>query len=278
MLVVTFNTLILRMFAVMPRDGFVMPRDCAGQNNSTTLALLFFCPAVYERFPRFLVESNDTAIEKRKRETCQKVAKIIRIIYFFRTGSQPRMVDPSTVANVLAATLDVDNAQRRTAEARLKQLETQPKYCPTLLRMTVSNIPFALRQAASVTLKNLITEYWSIKEGDLNKINTQDRQTVKKNIVEAVIQQPEQKIRIQLLEVVFKVAGHDWPAEWPELVPEIAKNLQTQETKRLYGGTCILRMIFKRFQFLSEHRQKRNQLANLSFPRLLTIFQNTVYP
>lgn len=179
------------------------------------------------------------------------------------------------IAGLLQSSLDPNPAVRQPAEKQLIQCETTPGYHAGLLQLiTINEIPIHIKQAAIVHLKNIVKKYWTIRDGDANRISTEDRDVIKNNILEAVIFQQVPLVRVQLLEVCYWCIRGDFPNKWTNLLPSIMQNLRSPEQLRVYGALTVLLKVYKMYPYKPD--EERNILVNETFPTLQTIFQAVV--
>lgn len=190
-------------------------------------------------------------------------------------------MDARRLGEVLKATLSATGA-RQQAEATLKKLgrTATPGFTSTLLKIVAQGdaFEFGVRQLAIIHLKNIVGRYWTVKDMDVSKgprISPQDRATIKRNIIETVIQQSTRKIRVQLLEVVFVITRADFPMEWQGLMPQLLKNIQSKNPTRMYGAFCALHQVFKVYEFRDKKRfGPLREIGAKLFPIMLPIFQS----
>jgi len=185
-------------------------------------------------------------------------------------------MDVKVVVETLQNTYDALNHQ--AAEAALKQLEQQPGFISCLLQIiTIPEVPLPIKQAAIIRLKNLVREFWDIKEGARITISEDDRKIVKDNILEAIVFQHASVIRVQLLTSLYHIIRTDFPDAWPSLLPGIVSNIQSQEQVRVYGALCALRMVFKKYQYrVQGNRQPVEEMIAFLFPGLLQMLKSLV--
>lgn len=124
----------------------------------------------------------------------------------------------------------------------------------------------SIKQAAILRLKNIIKSYWSIRNGEASRISEGDRKIIKDNILEAMIWQKIPAIRVQLVECLYLIIRGDFPENWPDLLPSIMKNFESQDPTRIHGACSALQQVFKKFQFKPD--SDRQELVAHTFPML----------
>ncbi|XP_069759234.1 importin-8 isoform X2 [Narcine bancroftii] len=105
-------------------------------------------------------------------------------------------MDPNRIIQALKGTIDPN--LRIAAETELNQSYKIINFAPTLLQIIVSDqVEFPVRQAAAIYMKNMVTQYWPDREAPPGEamlpfnIHENDRQKIRDNIVEGIIQSPD---------------------------------------------------------------------------------------
>ncbi|KAK3262901.1 hypothetical protein CYMTET_28267 [Cymbomonas tetramitiformis] len=187
-------------------------------------------------------------------------------------------MDVQTLVTVLSAVLSPNEVERKAAEEHLKKAQDAPGHLVMLMQAVVApQLDPSIRQAAAIHFKQLLSKRWKpsesqLKEG-IQEFSPEDKQVVRDNVLEAIIQAPP-KIRSQLGECLKSVVENDYPHAWPGLLPLICQNLQMQDLPRLYGALYALRMLSNKYEFKDEdERVHIQEVVNTTFPTLLQIFQ-----
>ena len=153
----------------------------------------------------------------------------------------------------LQSTLSADQTQRRAAEEALKQSEFAAEHVVHLFRIAADTsvaVDVALRQAAAIRMKTVISRGWDSADGKA-ALSAADKAAVRDNLVEAmVVAVPV--VRTQLGLCLRSIAQIDYPGNWPGLLPAICANMQQQNTERVYGALFALRMLVKVYEFRKE--------------------------
>jgi len=157
----------------------------------------------------------------------------------------------------------------------LQQAQVLPGHLVTVLQVIVApQLDLAIRQAASIHFKQILSKGWEPKEGDLLQFSKEDKEMVRSNLLESIAQSPP-LIRSQLSETLKVVIYNDYPHAWPDLILLIVQNYSSQEQPRLYGALTALRILSNKYEFKDEdERQPIQEVVNLTFPALLQIFQH----
>ena len=137
-------------------------------------------------------------------------------------------------------------------------MESQPNYGAILL--VLSNKPdlaMHLRVTASVTFKNYIKKNWKCSEENdmIDRIQQQDRESIKASITELMLTSPEQ-IQRQLSDAISIISREDFPDKWPNLLPTMVEQLKAGDFHVINGILRTAHSFFKRYR----HEFKSNDL------------------
>ncbi|KAI1882050.1 hypothetical protein AGOR_G00246700 [Albula goreensis] len=182
-------------------------------------------------------------------------------------------MDPNRIIQALKGT--IDPSLRIAAENELNQSYKIINFAPTLLQIIVSEqVEFPVRQAAAIYLKNMVSQYWQDREPSLGaavfpfNIHENDRQQIRDNIVEAIIQSPE-SIRAQLTVCLRAIIKHDFPGRWTAIVDKIGMYLQSQNTASWYGSLLALYQLVKTYEYKKvEERDPLLAAMQVFLPRI----------
>lgn len=163
------------------------------------------------------------------------------------------------LSGYLEKTLSPDPSVRRPAEKYLEQIETQANFGTALLVLcNKPERPVHLRVCSAVTFKNYVKRNWRVSDdvvGDsgvvADKISADDREWIKRNIVELMLTSPEQ-IQLQLSDAISIISKEDFPGKWNDLLPSLVERLRTGNFQVANGVLHTAHSIFKRFTSLSQ--------------------------
>lgn len=157
------------------------------------------------------------------------------------------------LSSYLEKTLSPDPNVRRPAEKYLEQMESQANFGPALLMLC--NKPeraVHLRVCAAVTFKNYVKRNWRVSDDVIgesgapaDKISGNDREWIKRNVVELMLTSPEQ-IQLQLSDSISIVSKEDFPAQWNDLLPRLVERLKGGDFSVANGVLRTAHSIFKR--------------------------------
>ncbi|PON27048.1 hypothetical protein TGAM01_v203997 [Trichoderma gamsii] len=149
------------------------------------------------------------------------------------------------LAQLLANAQLSDQAPRQAAEIEIKRAQTNPAFPISLARIAAhSSIDTAIRQSALSTLRLFIEKNWSVEELDEEPqipISDEAREILKQTLLEVALSPEEdRKVKIAASYAVGKVAIHDFPEQWPALLPTILGVIPTGNDAQLHGALRVL--------------------------------------
>ncbi|GIL79702.1 hypothetical protein Vretimale_12351 [Volvox reticuliferus] len=155
------------------------------------------------------------------------------------------------LAAILQQTLSPDKDAIKAAEQQLKVAAQQPGYCIKVLKLTATPIDESIRQSAAVNFKNVVKYRWVPSEADLyggaQPLPDPEKVQIKQLLVSITLSTP-QRVSAQLSEALSIICAYDFPAKWPELLPELVSKLVTDDLSVVRGVFQIVNNVFKRFR------------------------------
>lgn len=189
-------------------------------------------------------------------------------------------MDANHILVALQHTFTPVEADRKAAEAHLKQCEAAPGFMVVLLQIVSSNeVDAAARQAGAINFKNLAKKWrpYDVEDSDSPQLDfpEADRNVVKENIVEALIHAPH-SIQVQLASAISSICNADFPEKWEGLLPKITQYIHTSNPAFMYGALMALLMAFRKYSYISEGKKRAplNNSVNTIFPLLLEVFSH----
>lgn len=176
--------------------------------------------------------------------------------------------------------------------------QTFPLSFRFLNRHPIANaqVRFEVRQAAAIQLKNICREGWaerthynpyaSALQEDKTTVHPAllsdaDKETVKNNLLQALLDEAEKSIRDLLAETLQTIVIHDFPEKWPTLIPSLLTTIQTSGNNglRVHNALLAVRKVAKRYEYKSkEQRGPLNDIVAQAFPLLLPLGQQLSDP
>jgi hypothetical protein len=152
---------------------------------------------------------------------------------------------------------------------------------------------FEVRQAAAIQLKNICRECWvervsvlGFSDSDAPKptvLASDDKDLVRTNLVDALMAEHEKSVRDLLAETLHSIAVHDFPDQWPQLVPTllnmISQSMDASKALAVHNALLALRKVCKRYEYKSrDQRGPLNEIVHKAFPMLLPLAQRLSDP
>ncbi|PVD24404.1 hypothetical protein C0Q70_14886 [Pomacea canaliculata] len=147
-----------------------------------------------------------------------------------------------TIYESLSAILSPDHATRSNGEDQIKALEVTEEFGVFLAEITVDPTgPLAIRQLASVLLKQYVQGHWSEQSGKFHPPETtiaakeQIRQLLPVGLSESI-----SKVRSSVAYAISAIAHWDWPEHWPDLFPLLMQALTSGLPDPVHGAMRVL--------------------------------------
>ncbi|KAF9431329.1 hypothetical protein BGZ76_000457 [Entomortierella beljakovae] len=146
------------------------------------------------------------------------------------------------VFQTLADTLSSDTNTRLTAELRLKELQVNPEFPISLVRLALAReCNISQRHSAAVLLKSYIDTQWSEKSGKFTGPEPPaETKAIVREMVLAGLSDPTSRIRTSCAYVVSKIAHHDWPEQWTNLLDVLVHHLKSGSADEVHGSMRVL--------------------------------------
>ncbi|XP_003485641.1 exportin-2 [Bombus impatiens] len=154
-----------------------------------------------------------------------------------------------TLSEYLKHTLSPDVNVRRPAEKFLESVEINQNYPLLLLHLVdKSEINITIRIAGAVAFKNYVKRNWKVGEDSVDRIHAQDRDAIKKLIVNLMLHSPD-SVQKQLSDAVSIVGKYDFPNKWPELIDQMVEKFNTGDFHVINGVLHTAHSLFKRYRY-----------------------------
>lgn len=192
-------------------------------------------------------------------------------------------MDLNSIYAALAGTLATDQAARQAAEDALKSLERVPGYFSSLFQVVNSKeAPLEVRQAGIIYFKNLVNKHWERENPTQDEatnwvIAEQDRQFVRQNLLEALVQ-AHPLCRSQVAESLRKISSLDFPEKLPGFLEQVAARLDASlPPDEIHGALIAIRVLTKNYEYRSSERRKGvNEILIACFPKLVPLMEATL--
>ncbi|CAB3374307.1 Hypothetical predicted protein [Cloeon dipterum] len=181
----------------------------------------------------------------------------------------------SEVLAALAAATSQDINQLRPAEMRLKGWETSPGFYAALLSAFADlGQPVNVRWMAVLCMKNGVDRFW--RRNAPNAISEGEKASVRQALVACCLRELAPQILTQLAVLSSKIARHDWPREWPELLNQLLEGVQQPGSRQ--QALLVLHHVVKTLSSkrLAGDRRLFQELSSSLFPHILLIFEQNM--
>uniref|UniRef100_A0A8H7TJH4 Importin N-terminal domain-containing protein n=1 Tax=Bionectria ochroleuca TaxID=29856 RepID=A0A8H7TJH4_BIOOC len=160
------------------------------------------------------------------------------------------------------ATTSPDATQRQSSEQQLTTWETHPGYYSSLQSVYLDkSLPLEPRFQAVIQLKNGIDRYWRLYAHVKNGVSPEEKTLIRSRLFQGTIDEGEERLAEHNALVVARIVRIDYPADWPEALPQIIELLRTSRhgnQQHLFGTLQILLQVVKE---LGTARLRKSQTA-----------------
>ncbi|GFT94809.1 importin-9 [Nephila pilipes] len=170
-----------------------------------------------------------------------------------------------TLTSILSPIHDV----RISAEQQINVLEVTDEFAVHLTELMLDqNAPLAIRQLASVLLKQYVESHWS---SAAEKFRPPEATAEAKAAVRAMLpmglHESISKLRSSVAYAISAIAQWDWPEDWPELFEILLRSLVSENSCAVHGAMRVLKEISNE---VSDSQMP--QFAPVILPEMLKIF------
>ncbi|XP_022238749.1 importin-9-like [Limulus polyphemus] len=143
-----------------------------------------------------------------------------------------------TLSGILSPAHDV----RVSAEEQLKVLEVTDEFGLHLAELTIEpNGQLAIRQLASVLLKQYVEAHWSSQSEKFRPPETTEEvKAAIRQILPHGLREPISKVRSSVAYAISAVAHWDWPEAWPQLFDLLMEALTSGDSNAVHGAMRVL--------------------------------------
>lgn len=179
-------------------------------------------------------------------------------------------MDLNQLESFFADTLKASHDVRQKAEENLKYCSKTPGFLGACLDVIASAKDNGLRQAAAVYFKNQVVRFWNHPN---NRIDDGEKPIIKERII-PTMHKIDHHSRQQLVPVLRVLVSFEFPARWPELLPQTAELLQQHDSPvSLYVGVLCFSEITRYYRWISntEREEALDPMISEAFPHLLDV-------
>lgn len=172
------------------------------------------------------------------------------------------------LAEAFGRTIQADRDVIKQAEEHLKAVSTRPGYAIAVLKVIAAGdaVGVDVRLAAAVNFKNTVKYRWVptelAVESGTQPVPDQEKGQIKQLLTGLMLNTPP-LVRAQLSEALTLISSHDFPAAWPQLLPELVERLAgaNGDVAVINGVLQTANSIFKRYRDQYRSNALVNELA-----------------
>lgn len=178
-------------------------------------------------------------------------------------------MDPNTLLQCFAGTLEVSQSVREQSETQLRQLAHTPGFLGACLDIIATpEVPVGCRKAAAVYFKNRVVRYWN---NPTRKIDAGEKPVIRDRMV-AVLALVDHTTKQQLIPVLRVLVSFEYPAQWPQLLPATGELLQKHDLSSMYTGVLCFSEVCRRYRWVeNSQRVALDPIVEQVFPHLLAV-------
>ncbi|KAG0347825.1 hypothetical protein BG004_006848 [Podila humilis] len=146
------------------------------------------------------------------------------------------------VFQTLTDTLSADTNTRLAAELRLKELRVNAEFPISLVKLALAKeCNISQRHSAAVLLKSYVDTQWSEKNTKFRGPEPPaETKAIVREMVLAGLSDPTNRIRASCAYVISKIAHHDWPESWTNLLDVLVHHLKSGSADEVHGSMRVL--------------------------------------
>ncbi|CAN0047642.1 unnamed protein product [Ascophyllum nodosum] len=184
----------------------------------------------------------------------------------------------NVLRQALAATQSADAGQRKQAENFLATMETRPMYAQQLVGVIEAHCAGetvedkTIRTIAAVVFKNLVKAKWAPEDdgdGKHHCLAESDKEMIRANLVPLMCRAPPD-VQRQFAEALTIISRVDFPARWPNLIPDLVSLMKTseQDYHSLNGALLSANSVLKRYRYAFKSDALFSELKHIVLPQM----------
>uniref|UniRef100_A0A8C5PG40 Importin N-terminal domain-containing protein n=1 Tax=Leptobrachium leishanense TaxID=445787 RepID=A0A8C5PG40_9ANUR len=135
---------------------------------------------------------------------------------------------------ILSSLLQPDNAVIQQATVQLKEAVKDPMIIPALCDVLRGSPDMQIRQLAAVLLRRRLTKHYK-------SIPSEQRETLKSLLLEAIQREPEHKVRYALAQLLAVILRNETLANWPQFIQFVLLTSRSQVPEQRQVGLLVLK-------------------------------------
>ncbi|PHH85304.1 hypothetical protein CDD83_622 [Cordyceps sp. RAO-2017] len=177
------------------------------------------------------------------------------------------------LVQLLANTQLPDQGPRKQAEIELERAGANPAFPVSLANVAShASVATAVRQSALTTLRLFIEKNWANEDASDEPpvpISDEARSILKQSLLDLALgPEEDRKVKIAASYTVGKIAIHDFPDQWPNLLPTVLGVMPSGTDSQLHGALRVLGDLVEESlsedQFFSMARDIANALTQVA--------------
>ncbi|XP_050398948.1 importin-4 [Patella vulgata] len=141
-----------------------------------------------------------------------------------------------SVETILSKLLEPNNTVIQEATKQLKEIFKDPSILPALCQVLGTSTVPQIRQYSAVLIRRKIQ-----KKNHWNSLSDDMKNSIRGNILQLLVQEPDKNVRTAIGTIVGTVAKHDLPEnQWPALFEFITTQVKSPEVKQVELGMFVL--------------------------------------
>eukprot|EP00761_Pharyngomonas_kirbyi_P014201 gb/GECH01014231.1/.p1 GENE.gb/GECH01014231.1/~~gb/GECH01014231.1/.p1 ORF type:complete len:972 (+),score=173.25 gb/GECH01014231.1/:1-2916(+) len=179
-------------------------------------------------------------------------------------------MNPEQVVSKLESALSPNLADRKSGEKWLTSALPQNGFTQVLFQILAEpSVSPDKKQLAAIMVKNAVRNHWEPKTEEQEELGNEDKEFLKDNIVELLVQSPTHSIQKQAAETLSLISRSDFPQKWPNLLKNLVTQLQqTEDLDVIQGVLLTAHNIFKKYRFTAGNEDLYREIAGV-----LSVFQ-----
>lgn len=160
----------------------------------------------------------------------------------------------------------------KEAEQKLQEWEVQPGFYSVLRDIFCNqSIDVSLRLIAILLCKNGVEKYW--RPNAPNAISEEEKASIRESIL-SNFHEPEKQIAVHLSVIISKIARHDWPNHWTQLMPTLMNAVKSDDGLTQQVALLTLHQVVKVLSTkrLTADRRLFQELTPIIYPFLSEIW------
>lgn len=121
------------------------------------------------------------------------------------------------------------------------------------------SLPQEVRFLAIIQLKNGIDRYWRSYAQTKDGIKAEEKAVIRSRLFQGSVEEPESNLALHNALVIAKIIRVDYPAQWPEALPEIISLLRSTKDGNQHQLNGVLQILLRVVKELGTARMRKSQ-------------------